>query len=316
MMSWVSVIAFEKIYERDIDFLLMEEFTADRTFAQLFLDKVGLGADYVIEKVVHSLSDADGESDITFVLRYPTQKVAVLIEDKIDAPTMKEQSSRYQRRAEAARQRGEYASYYVLLTAPAAYHKEHLQDADADYAYRVTYEELIDHFEKSGDARAVFQKSVLLQAVQQKKKGYLVQENAAVTAFWTALRCYCADYYPSLHLLGEDTPKGTLAGWPEFRTALKNVKVIYKASKGVVDLEFPGYGDRIGELKSRIEKREALPGEIWKTGKSASIRLKKECWRLDFKENFTENKEIVDDILKAVGLLCDFAQKLNYCELY
>lgn len=117
-----AVIEFKKIYEHDMDLLIIEEFISDRNFARLFLDKLQLSNNYTIQKASHSMADSDGESDITLILQYPDKRVALLIENKIDAQTMPEQSERYHKRAQKAVSRGEYDCYYVMLAAPADYH--------------------------------------------------------------------------------------------------------------------------------------------------------------------------------------------------
>ena len=43
---------FDTTLERDIDLLIMEEFVADRDFAQKFLNAVGLDSDYIVSDVI------------------------------------------------------------------------------------------------------------------------------------------------------------------------------------------------------------------------------------------------------------------------
>lgn len=311
-----TVIEFKKIYEHDMDLLIIEEIVSDRGFAQLFLDKLKLSDDYTIEKVSHSLADSDGESDITLILQYPDKRIALLIEDKIDAQTMPEQSERYHKRAQKAISRGEYDCYYVMLAAPADYHTEHLNDGNANYEYRICYEELKEYLGKQHHARATFKTAMIDCALREKKVGYQVQEVPAVTAFWMNLRQFCKENYPHLRMAGEDTPKGATASWPEFRTSLGTIKVIYKSQKGYVDLEFPKYGDRTADLLSIINCKMTENMRIWKTGKSASVRISDERWIVDFSQNFETCKDIMGEVLEAVSILCEFASSLNYSELY
>lgn len=309
-------IEFKKIYEHDMDLLILEEFIADKRFAKLFLDKVGLGDNYTIEQALHSLSDADGESDLTLILQYPDQKVALLIEDKIDAPTMEHQSQRYHIRASAAEKRGLYTSHYVILAAPLDYHTEHQNDANANYEYRITYEELRDYFKKQTDPRSAFKCAIIDFALREKKAGYQVQEVKSVTEFWVKLRQFCKENYPHLVMVGKDAPKGSGASWPEFRTSLGTIKVVYKSQKGYVDLEFPGYGDRIGYLHSLISSKMTDVMQIWKTGKSASVRISNDKWKLDFSKDFEGAEPMLREILEAVSALCAFASQFNYSDLY
>ena len=311
-----KTIEFKKIYEHDMDLLIMEEFVSDKKFARLFLDKLQLPDNYEIHKAFHSLADADGESDITLILQYPDKKVALLIEDKIDAQTMPEQSQRYHKRAKNAILRGEYNAYYIILAAPADYLKEHEHDGNAAYEYKISYEDLRDYLGQKTDVRAKFKTTVIDCALREKKAGYRVQEVPSVTNFWMQLRQLCREEYPQLIMVGEDAPKGAAARWPEFRTSLGKIKVIYKSQNGIVDLEFPRYGDRIAYLRSVIGDRLKEPMQIWQTGKSASVRLSDERWRLDFSQDFEKHRSTIMEVLQAVSVLCEFASTLNYSELY
>jgi hypothetical protein len=299
-----------------MDLLIIEEFISDRNFAKIFLDKLKLSDDYTIHKVSHSLADSDGESDITLVLQYPGKRVALLIEDKIDAQTMPEQSERYYKRAQKAVARGEYDCYYVMLTAPADYHKEHELDSNAAYEHRVCYEEMREYLIWQDHTRAAFKVAMIDCAIKEKKAGYQVQEVPAVTEFWIKLRRFCKKNYPLLNMVGEDAPKGLSASWPEFRTSLGTIKVIYKSQKGFVDLEFPKYGDNVADLLAKVKDRMADSMQIWKTGKSASVRISNDRWILDFSQDFDTCTDVVSEILQAVSLLCEFASTLNYAELY
>ena len=118
-------------------------------------------------------------------------------------------------------------------------------------------------------------------------------------------------------MLGEQTPKGGAACWPEFRTSLRTVRVIYKAHKGRVDLEFPKYGDRIGDLRSKVA--EKLQSDMWvrQTGKSASIYIEDDKWKIDFtQDDFSNCVDRLSNVLNAVSRLCKVADSLNYSDLY
>ena len=309
-------IKLKKVFEHDMDLLIMEEFVSSRVFADILLKKVCLPDNYEIHSAVHSLSDSDGESDITLILRYPDKKVAVLIEDKIDAQTMQNQSERYIVRGEKGKVRREYDEYFVILVAPREYHKEHINDKNAAYKYRVEYEELLDYFEKQSDVRSMFKAELVSFAIREKKTGYQVVEDCNVTAFWKTLREFCTRNYPKLEMLGEDKPRGASAVWPEFRTSLRTIKAIYKSQKGCVDLEFPRYGDRTADLQSGIKNLMSDKMEIVPAGKSASVRVFNEKWKVDFSQSFDDCVETINEVLQAVSELCELASKLNYSDLY
>ena len=95
------IIDFKDISERDMDMLIMEEFICNEAFRDLFYSQEGIKLDrnFAVCEAYKSLSDNDGESDITFIVSDGKTRVAILIEDKIDAPTMEQQSARYEIRA-------------------------------------------------------------------------------------------------------------------------------------------------------------------------------------------------------------------------
>ena len=62
---------FKKIYEHDMDLLILEEFVSEKSFAKIFLKKVGYADDYFKVEALHSCSDAHGESDLMLILHYP-----------------------------------------------------------------------------------------------------------------------------------------------------------------------------------------------------------------------------------------------------
>ena len=309
-------IELKKIFEHDMDLLIMEEFISDKGFAKLFLDKIGFAEPYCVLHAFHSKADTDGESDITFVLETKEEKIGLLIEDKIDAPTMKDQSQRYDLRGNSGISAKLYDRFEVMLACPEAYWQEHKNDPNANYRYHITYEELSAYFAQFSSPRAAFKKAVINFAIAEKKTGYIVQESEAVTLFWKQLRDYCGQEFPTLTMVGAESPKGNSARWPEFRTSLGKIKVIYKSQKGCVDLEFPQYGERTGDLISYIREKTDAPLIVEQTGKAASIRLKNDFWATDFSRPFDEQMPSVHGALAAVEQLCRLAQKLNSSDLY
>lgn len=312
----MNVIELKRVYERDMDMLIMEEFFSDKAFARLFLDKVDLDDNYSIDSIYHSLSDENGESDITIILQYSDKKIAILVEDKITAPTMPSQSERYIKRANEGKKHAAYDSYHIFLVAPSAYISAHSNDINANYPNKVAYEELAEFFKHKDSTRALFKYSVISNALKEKEHHYVVNENIRVTSFWSALRTMCKEQYPHLEMLGNDTPKGASAAWPEFRTSCGKIKVVYKSTKGYVDLEFPGYGDRVADLESKIQNHIKPPIFIHQSGKSASLRLADDRWQINFSDDFNQHKIVIYEVLDAVSEMCLLASKINYSDLY
>ena len=122
-------INMEKVFERDIDLLMINKFVNENKTCHFFSSKVGI-ENYLVESVQHSLMDENGESDITVILNNGTKKIAFLIEDKIDAIAMPNQRGRYDIRGNKGINNKEYEEYFVFIIAP----KEYL-DSNEDIWY-------------------------------------------------------------------------------------------------------------------------------------------------------------------------------------
>lgn len=312
------------VSERDMDMLIIEEFICNEAFRNLFYgqEDIRLGRDFAVCEAYKSLSDNDGESDVTFIVSDGKTRVAIFIEDKIDACTQEKQSERYELRAQKGVENGKYDAYYVFLACPEDYWKEHAEDKNAQYKYKVFYENMRGLYVGGNTARDIYKYQVIQTAIDAKKKGYQVIENEAVTQFWKDLRKFCEN---RVEMLGGDTAKGSDACWPEFQTALKNVKIVYKANKGYVDLQFSGYGDRIGDLreilirkldKSFEEKLVCKEIRLDRAEKSAVVRISNPEWNISFKTPFSEVENHIRAVLDAVIEFANYAEQLNYMDLY
>lgn len=303
------MINIKRVWEQDMDLLILEEFFSDKTFARIFLDEIHLDDNYQVINVDHSMTDFHGEADMVLLLQYPDKKVCIFIEDKIDADPQPGQCKRYQDRADVGSSNHEYDSYYIFLAAPEDYHHAHEENPDAQYCHRVTYEKMLEHFEKQDTNRAKFKAEIVKSAIAHKKAGYVVQENEAVTAFWKELRQFCLQEFPRLTMLGTDGPKGSRARWPEFRTSISRVKVVYKSEKGCIDLQFPE--DKIEDLNAILGKELMVKKQKAITGKSTSIRIENKAWVVDFTKEFSGYKQQIREVLQGVETLCGLARCLH-----
>ncbi len=116
------MIRLDSVYERDMDLLFMRKLAQDKSLIrQSFLTCDDLKAkgydkpDFTVEKVVHSVVTEDGESDIETILSIDGKRIALLIEDKIDAVAMQEQAARYTLHGRKAVERGDYDEFYVFI---------------------------------------------------------------------------------------------------------------------------------------------------------------------------------------------------------
>lgn len=112
---------FSDVSERDMDLLFLEEFVSSEEFLHIFLSKISL-ENANICSVEQSKTDVQfGESDMTVIVEKGSIKYGLLIEDKIDAIAMPNQSGRYMERGELGKKNGDYEQFFVFIVAPESY---------------------------------------------------------------------------------------------------------------------------------------------------------------------------------------------------
>jgi hypothetical protein len=116
------------IQEFRIDFLLEEEFTVDFNFVRSFMAAACKDPHSAkcVEYVSHSVSDKYGEADLVVLITATLPsghvvKLALLIEDKINAGFQPSQPQRYRQRGNEGESSGYWDSFVTVLVAPAAY---------------------------------------------------------------------------------------------------------------------------------------------------------------------------------------------------
>ncbi len=141
------------IYERDIDLLLVEELYASAEFQKWFSETIAnqlksLRPEFEPVKFLyahHSVANEYGESDlIATYANKAGQKLLLMIEDKINAALMSEQSERYEVRGDIEKKAGRIADFTTILIAPHKYFGS--SGRNLGFQTRVTYEQLYDWF--------------------------------------------------------------------------------------------------------------------------------------------------------------------------
>ena len=110
---------FERVFERDLDLLLMNLFSRGSKACELFYDRIGMHPD-AITSIKHSVKTVFGESDLEVWFTKDGKSYALLIEDKINASAQPDQHQRYEQRKEESRRE-------PLYRQPHAYLKNHHQ---------------------------------------------------------------------------------------------------------------------------------------------------------------------------------------------
>ena len=297
--------SIEKVSERDIDLYIINKFLNDSKFKELFLKKINC-QNYQVCKCLHSLSDENGESDITIILENDNRKIGLLIEDKINAIAMQKQYERYILRAEKQKHKGLFDNYYIFIIAPKSYIDSNTEAKK--YDNKISYEEILDYI--SGD---VYGESLIKKAIEGKKKGYEVVENKPVTLFWEKYYDMVENRFSDLELKTKKGPKGSKTRWPVFHTPIKKIHIIHESNKGCLELRFRNVSLYYSEVYDIVKNVLKENMKLKRTGKSLAIRI--DVPEIDFKKDFEEQEENVIKCLEEVKELQKFMRKIDYKEI-
>lgn len=295
----------EKVLERDMDLLIINNFINNKLL-KLFLDKIGLEK-YKTVDIEHSYVDAElGESDITVTIEKDNNKIGLLIEDKIDAPAMDLQPERYIERGKKGVSNNKYNEFRTIIVAPEQY--INTNPYVEKYQYQITYEEILDIL--SDD---IYAKTLINKAIEEKETGYIIIENEMVTKFWEKYYEFIKLNYPTIKIHEIHGPRGSSAVWPELLTDYKQIKIMHKSDRGYMDLTFGGMANYVDTFNKYI-KDIASDMKIVKTGKSISIRV--DVPIIDFKEDFDNYVQQMDECMKKALRLYDVLSKINVVMMY
>ena len=121
--------SFNAVHERDMDILFLEALASDSGFTNLVLSKTKYcNKESQVLRATLSETETDlGETDICVILQIEDIRVGLLIEDKIDAIAMPEQSLRYHKRAEKSILKGKFDAYEVFIFCPQKYYENNAE---------------------------------------------------------------------------------------------------------------------------------------------------------------------------------------------
>lgn len=297
------IIQFERVFERDLDLLLMNLFSRGSMACRLFFDKIRIDPDQ-ITSIKHSVKTVFGESDLEIWFTSAGNTYALLIEDKINASAQPEQQQRYEQRKEEYRKQG-MKEGFVFLVAPNDYIKSNGEASYYDYT--VGFDEMIPKLERENDT---FGCAVLeygkLKFTDSKTP------DQAVTEFWKQY----VSYFQEKGKLGlNDSAKTRSANsiWPTFRTVLPGTLIQHKSivnsdNTGWVDLQFTGKGKNKEKMSQMLRQYmdEKMCAHV--TGNSYSIGIKVEP--INFGESFSNYKDQIEQVFDAVTRLQKLAQTI------
>lgn len=301
---------FNAVHERDMDLLFLEALVSDIGFANLVLSKTRFcNKEFQVLRATLSETETDlGETDICVILQIEDIRVGLLVEDKIDAIAMPEQSLRYHKRAEKSILKGKFDAYEVFIFCPQKYYENNAEAKKYDHF--LSYEEIKNYFDSKNDVISTVRSQQLAQAIDRAKKPPEVNVGEAANLFFNKYKAYQKEYYPDLDLRTSDKSNGW---WPHYSTKLGDVYLYHKRPEGFVDLTFPNAAEKMDALQAMASwlRNHDVPNVVAvKTGKAAALRI--EVPKMPLKAIF-ENIDPLDvkKAFDAIQALVDFANLIE-----
>lgn len=300
-MGWQDV-KIESVLERDTDLLILEEWSVNSEFAHWLLKQLSITQKFSSFDGWHSVTDPQyGESDLLLVAENPSMKIAVLLENKIDAIAQEEQSKRYFLRAEKLKQELGLTSTVVGIIAPENYLQNN-QEAQ-NYPIQISYESVAEWFSAQAGVRDLYRAAVLKSAIEKERRGYRPVKDEQVSQFWHDYWEYLQKTIPEVEMKEPDIVPAE-SDWPnlKFKWFPAKWKLIHKLSRGVLDLGTDLSSEAAAELEKKLLDKGFL---IVRTGKSFSIRLNVAV--LDRNIPLAEQQEALE---RCIGGIKQFACKI------
>lgn len=295
------------VAERDIDLLVLEELSVSERFRKWFsalvfgepVYKSNLGAWHSVS------SDNLGESDLLFLFVADNgTHMAILIENKIDAPPMPKQGARYRQRGKEGIKNGLWERFKTCIIAPNKY----LVSARNSGAYdvEVSYEEIYSYFVSRGDhdMRFAYKAKVLLEGIEKNRRGYQSEINEQMTNFVKHYFEFANEKYPALNMQNA-TPKPAGANWIEFYPDVlppEGIGLAHQMTSGFVKLFFKGQANNYVTILEKYKSRLSERMSIRVAGQSVAISMRVPKLA-PLKKSFDEEQEKVDSALECLSQL-------------
>lgn len=293
--------------ERDVDLLLLEELSVSEKFRKWFANLVfdepayrsNIGA-------WHSVTSKNlGESDLLFLfLAENKSRLAILIENKIDAPPMPKQGKRYHQRGEAGISAGQWDRFKTCIIAP----KKYLAAAKQSgvYDFEVSYEDIYSYFvsRSNQDTRFAYKAKVLLEGIEKNRRGYQPEINEQMTNFVKQYFEFANDNYPALNIQ-KVKPRPAGANWIEFYPDVlppSGIGLAHQITSGFVKLFFKlqanNYETILEKYKNRLSERMSI--ELAGQSVAISMRVPKLS---PLKKSFADERKKVVSALECLSQL-------------
>ena len=207
----------DSVVEREIDLLLLMALHSSAGFRDFVAGKAAGCGGLAFVDAWRGVADQAGESDLCVLFKDGDgRRLAVLIEDKIDAAFQPDQAGRYRKRGVLGVGIGHWDRFVTCLCAPESYAAP-LADGGAWDAV-LTYEEIEARLADSSDSFAPFVRLALARAIDKQRSGAFAP-NAAATAFWREYKRFQRNDFPNLSMTSVGEVQSINEPWPRFAAA-------------------------------------------------------------------------------------------------
>ena len=302
-MKDINFIA--SINERDIDLLILEELTVSDEFRDWFSARLFSCTVYsAAAGAWHSVVAADNrESDLLFIfLSQSGERVAILIENKIDAPPQPQQAQGYKSRGEQGEADGFWDSFKTCLIAPERYLTSSRQTEL--YDHEISYEEILAYFSsrRFRDSRFGYKAKLMQEAIEQNRRGCQPVFNREITVFVEQYVAYAELHFPQL-VVQAAKPRPAGSTWIKFRPSgiATSIDLCHQMTAGFVKVFFTGAIEQLEALTNKYAPYVTEHQLINAAGKSVSITV--EVPKLDPLQAFESQLEKVSSALQQLSAL-------------
>lgn len=269
----------DRIEERDVDLMLLEEVTCEPAFQDLVASlTLGPGRGWTFLEASNSVSTAShGESDLIVLYGLGERIMAVMLEDKITAAFMPEQADRYRLRGDQGIADGLWTEYVTVLVAPRRYldadHQGHVFDC------YVSYEDLMPHFRRDGaGARGAWRAGLLTRACGGARGSvYNRVADAVTTAFFHDYWAVASAHFPDLRMK-RDRDRPAKSTWVRFYPDIgmpRHVTLWHKqVETSAADVGLYFAATRVEDLHAAVGHLVEPDMAVEQAGGSAAVRIR------------------------------------------
>jgi hypothetical protein len=297
----------DHIIERDLDLVIVGALFTSAPFRAFMLQSaIGWTKGHnLVRTCVSEVADA-GETDVLLVVDLEgAKRLALMIEDKINAAFQPEQANRYRERGEQGIRTGRWDSFTTCLCAPEGY----LAAArpDKEWGAYISFESISKWARQSNNPYDAFVAQICEEAVARRIARTL-EISPEATAFWRSYRMLANQLLPEVDITRLSDSVSAASPWPRFGAATlpSDIWLEHKPQQGRVDLTFAK--STLEELKRRLPARLPIDVKPMKAGHSAALRIA--VPRLDHLRPFDDQEEALLSAFAAVDRLLGIGRQL------